>query len=148
MHPIRPRVVDDDQSGPERFFGAAEGKALEAILKWIPVEVIAAYQFTIGVVPAQRPEFQVPLAFVFTILTGGWIGFATVDSSSPQPIAWRQIILSTFAFAIWIVGTQPIAVKQAVDGWEAWIGSIVLGVGWLLLPILNGILIRARVPQG
>jgi hypothetical protein len=147
MRPLRPRVIADDESGQDQFFGATEGKALEAILKWIPIEVIAAYQFTIGVVPAGQPAFQIPLAVVFTILTGGWIGFATVDAKSPHPIAWRQVILSTFAFAIWIVGTQPVTLKQVFLGWEPWIGSIVLGLGWLLLPIMNGILIRAGVPQ-
>lgn len=147
MRPLRPRVTADDESRQEQFFGASDGKALDAILKWIPIEVIAAYQFTIGVVPENKPEFLLPLAVVFTILTGGWIAFATANAESLHRIAWRQVILSTFAFAIWIVGTQPTALKQLVEWWEPFIGSIVLGVGWLLLPILNGLLIQARVPQ-
>ena len=146
MRPLRPRVIDDD-ADHDQFFAATGDRALEAIIKWIPIEVIAAFEFTIGVVPVNQPNFHIMLAVGFTALTGAWIAFATIDPESPRPIAWRQVILSTFAFAIWILGTQPNAVKAVVQSWEAWIGSIILGLGWLLLPILNGVLIRARISQ-
>src|SRR4051794_4668482 len=123
MRPLRPRVTDDSEAGQEQFFGATGDKALEAILKWIPIEVIAAYEFTIGVVPTNHPHVHIPLAVVFTALTGAWIAFATIDPEVPRPIAWRQVILGTFAFTIWILGTQPNAVKQVFQEWEPWTGS-------------------------
>jgi len=137
---LRPRVTEEDPADPYIPFAlGAPGGPLDAILKWIPVEVIGAYQFSLGVVPADGME-RGWLALIFLVLTAGWIAFATGEQD--KPIAKRQTVLSTFAFAVWIVGTQASLAAQVVPDWKAWMGSIVLAVGWLLLPILSGILLR------
>jgi hypothetical protein len=145
MSPIRQRNKGGDQEYV--FAGSDEDKPLQAVLKWIPVEVIGAYQVAVGVVPSNRPAVTALLAIVFVVLSGAWIAFATADDASKNLIAWRQVVLATIAFALWILGTQPEVIKYAVSNWENWMGSVVLGLGWLLLPIADGILRRMHVPQ-
>ena|SRR5258708_5053280 len=145
MQPIRPRAKGGDAK--EVLVGSESQRPLEAILKWVPVEVIAAYQFTIGVVPAGYPKTSVLIVALFVLLTGPWIAFATNEIDAKSKIAWRQVILATVAFCIWVVGTQPEIVRSSVPIWENWMGSIFLGVGWLLLPIADGILRMMGIPQ-
>lgn len=63
-------------------------------------------------------------------------------------IAWRQVIIAPFAFICWIAAMQgPLFASAFPNWWEDWIGSVAVGVGTLVLPILNGILKRLGVPQ-
>ncbi len=145
MTPIRPRV--DGHDNREILVGADDQRPLQAILKWIPVEVIAAYQFTIGIVDSSSPKILITVAIIFVFLTAGWIAFATVDHQASKNIAWRQVVLAVTAFIVWVVGTQPEVMKVPFQSWTSSIGSIALGIGWLLLPIIDGILQRLGVPQ-
>ena len=145
MSPLRQRNKGWDKE--QVYAGSDDDKPLQAVLKWIPVEVIGAYQVAIGVVPPNRPAVIALLAIVFVVLSGAWIAFATANDVSKSLIAWRQVILATIAFTLWILGTQPEVVRYAVSSWENWMGSVVLGLGWLLLPIADGILRKMHVPQ-
>ena len=143
MRPIRPR--EDGHDNQEVLVGANDQRPLQAILKWIPVEVIAAYQFTIGVVPFSNSAMLITVAIIFVFLTAGWIAFATIDPQTAKNIAWRQVLLAVVAFIVWVVGTQPDVMKYLYPSWASWVGSIALGIGWLLLPIIDGILRRLGV---
>jgi hypothetical protein len=119
---------------------------ITAILKWIPVEVLAAYEFALGFIP--NADAGLWLTVILVPMTGLWIAFATRDWKKKQPpIAWRQVILSSIAFIFWSVGTQPEIVKTVISMWETWMGSVTLAVGGLLLPIGEGVLYLLGVGQ-
>jgi hypothetical protein len=107
------------------------------------VEVITVYKTIDNLVP---DSFHRGLAIAGIVITALWIAFATKPDS--QAIAWRQVILASFAFMCWAVGMQP-TVLPFLQGSpdQIKVGSAFLAGGTLLLPILDGILKRAGVRQ-
>jgi hypothetical protein len=122
-----------------------EDKPLTAILKWIPVEIIGTYKFVMGFIPADAEAWRLTVTILTIPLTAGWIAFATTPEA--KRIAWRQVILSPFAFACWVAAIQGDVMLDIVSGWKAWMGSVILAAGTVLLPILDGILRRLDVRQ-
>jgi hypothetical protein len=145
---LRPRVKSDDnivRKGRTLVGKNDKDGLIDAIIKWIPVEVIAVYKFIIGGVPDDMANWRLGISILLLILTPAWIAFATKPSA--KKVAWRQVILAPFAFACWIAAIQMDVVTILYSGWQAWMGSIVLGFGTLLLPIFDGLLKLLRVPQ-
>ena len=147
---LRPRVNRPDRTADGRVMAAAadQDKVLAAIIKWIPVEVIASYEFLLGVIPATASGFRFGLSVAFSfLLTPLWVGFASRDAARNEPIAWRQVILSSIAFVLWALGTQVWIGSHLFSDWAPWMGSVVLGLGALILPIGDGALARLGVRQ-
>lgn len=147
---LRPRVIRSDKPRDGRIIPASAAKDEEiktAILKWIPVEVIAVYEAALGVIPGDYIGFRLWLTIGLIPITGLWIGFATRDGSKNLPVAWRQLILSCLAFAFWSAGTQVDIMKAAISGWQPWMGSVTLAVGGILLPISEGVLYYLGITQ-
>jgi hypothetical protein len=144
---LRPRAVRADPPKPGRVAIAAENEdgTLQAIMTWIPVEVIGAYKFVIGFIPLDYPSWRLWLTAIIGALAPAWIAFATKPDQ--KDVAWRQVILAPFAFVCWVLAIQPDIPTLLVSGWQAWMGSVVLGVGTLLLPVIDGILKRLGVTQ-
>jgi hypothetical protein len=139
---LRPRVRGFDT---DRVLVSAEREALvEKITKWIPIEVIGAYQVVCGFI-TEEVSAVLGVSIAFAALTFGWIAFATKGPT--ERIAWRQTVLSTVAFSLWAVGTQPSLVRGVSPDGPPWIGPVALGVGSLALPILDGILKRLGMTQ-
>lgn len=146
MARLRPRVIRPDKAMNGRIMAtAADDKNLAAIVKWIPVEVIASYQFVLGLIPPANMGTRLWLTIIFAVLTPLWIGFAAKESG--ETIAWRQLILACVAFIFWTLGTQEDIAKDMIPVWEVWMGSVSLGLGTLCLPILDGILCKLGIRQ-
>jgi hypothetical protein len=118
---------------------------LSAIVKWIPIEVITVYKALDGVIPSQRIHFRFWFTIVLIPLCALWIAFATRPKG--KGIAWRQVVIAPFAFSCWIAAIQTEALRAQFPAWEAWMGSVILGFGTLLLPILDGVLKALGVRQ-
>ncbi len=147
---LRPRVnlPDKPADGLAMVAVADQDKVLAAIIKWIPVEVIAPYEVALGIIPATASAFRFWLSVAFAfVLTPLWIGFGSRDADRNEPIAWRQVILSSVAFILWAVGTQEWIGLHFSGDWRPWMGSVVLALGALILPIGDGLLRRLGVRQ-
>jgi len=147
---LRPRVLRPEPAKDGRKSVSAENADtyISAITKWIPVEVIGAYQFILGMVPINRTGFRFWGTIAFVPLTALWIAFATTDKpTNPKQIAWRQVILAACAFVAWVAGTQSDLVHGVISTWEAWMGSVVLGLSALFLPLGDRILQLLGLPQ-
>ncbi len=144
---LRPRALRGEKPGSRRIpFGAADqDKGLTAILTWIPVEVIAAYKFVIGLIPSDHESFRLWSSIAAIPISALWIAYATRPEG--QNIAWRQVILAPIAFSCWAVAIQGDILTTISPQWETWMGSVMLGAGMVLLPIFDGILKALGVPQ-
>ena len=140
---IRPRIVRSDKPGSGRIMVAAseQDSRVELILKSIPVEVIPFFKIVDSL--ADSDNYHRGVAIAGVLVTALWIAFATRPDD--KPIAWRQVILSSFAFVCWAIGMQPKILAVAWDPTK--IGAAVLAVGTVVLPILDGILKRAGIRQ-
>jgi hypothetical protein len=144
---LRPRAVREDPpiSGRVPIANEDQDNSLKAIMTWIPVEVIGAYKFVIELIPLDYPSWRIALTGIVLLLAPLWIGFATKPDD--KPVAWRQVIIAPFAFICWVMAIQPDIPAAFFHGWQPWMGSVVLGVGTLLLPVIDGILKRLGVTQ-
>jgi hypothetical protein len=118
---------------------------LTAILMWIPVEVITSYKVIMGLIPADYGSGRLWTSILAIPITALWIAFAT--RTEGRKVAWRQVILAPLAFTCWVVAIQEDVMKGQFPDWELWMGSVVLGVGTLVLPILDGILRSLGITQ-
>jgi hypothetical protein len=139
MPTLRPRVVRADRPHDGRIPVAAtsQDSLLSAIIKWIPIEVVGAYEFIGGLIPSDQFVWIIGMAVLCLILSPIWIFLST--SETDRSPAWRQIVISPFAFLIWIVAIDP-HVTELLSGWKPWMGSTVLAIGTLLLPIIDSAL--------
>jgi hypothetical protein len=145
---LRPRVKREDNiAGTGRTLVAKKDQdsLLNAIINWIPIEVIGVYKFIVGGIPAEVTSWRLGITILVLIITPFWIAFATKPSE--KQIAWRQVILAPIAFVCWLTAIQPDVIANIYSGWQSWMGSVILGVGTLLLPVFDGALKRIRVPQ-
>jgi hypothetical protein len=144
---IRPRVVlpDGPPAETERVSAGKKDSLVSAILHWIPIEVIGTYKLVVGVIPSDHIVWQWGFTVFAAVMTPLWIAFATKPEKAK--IAWRQTIIATVAFPCWMAAIQQDLMISAFSGWKPWMGSVVLGVGTLLLPVIEGALRRAGVRQ-
>jgi hypothetical protein len=145
---LRPRVARPDKAPVQGRIMVAESdkdSVLKAILGWIPVEVIAPYKFTMGFIPPGHGSARLWVTGLAVPVTFAWIVFATTPEG--RKIAWRQAIIAPVAFACWAMAMQADVMKMLYPSWEPWMGSVALAAGTVLLPIFDGILKKAGVPQ-
>lgn len=144
---FRRRAVREDAPKSARIPIARQDQDqfITAIITWIPIEVIAVYKFVVDLIPLEYTPWRLHLTVLILILTPLWIAFATVPKG--KEIAWRQVILAPFAFVCWVAAIQQDVVVSLFDNWQSWMGSMVLGVGTLLLPIIDGMMKRLCIPQ-
>jgi hypothetical protein len=144
---LRPRVIRQEKPGTGRILVAttSEDSLLSAIVKWIPVEVLTVYKTIDGFIAADYQPFRLWFTVGVIIICPLWIGFATKPDL--KQIAWRQVILAPIAFTCWAVAMQTEIMKEIFFGWLPWMGSVVLGVGTLLLPIFDGMLKALGINQ-
>jgi hypothetical protein len=144
---LRPRVKGEDVARLGRVAVAKKDRdrLLAAIVNWIPIEVIGVYKFVMGFIPSDYPAWLIGTTVIVLVLTPFWIAFATKPNG--QKTAWRQVFLAPFAFACWVAAIQTDVVSVLISAWQGWMGSVVLGLGTLLLPIFDGIMRRCGVPQ-
>jgi hypothetical protein len=143
---LRPRVQRRDKPTRGTILAGTDVNEplLTAIVKWIPVEVLTVYKTVDGILKDDR--FRLGFAGFVIVITPLWIAFATRPRG--KRIAWRQVVLSPFAFMCWAMALmQPETTKLLTASWEPWMGSLALGVGTLLLPVFDGILRSLGVPQ-
>jgi hypothetical protein len=124
---------------------ADKDSLLKSIVNWIPVEVIAPYEFTMGFIPAAHETFRLVVTFAAVPIAFLWIAFATKPDAGK--VAWRQAIIAPVAFVCWAMAMETEVIKALFMDWEPWMGSVALGAGTVLLPILDGILKALGVPQ-
>ena len=152
MPTLRPRVIGGDQpssTGRIPVAAAAEGDNIaSALAKWVPVEVIAFYE---GIT---TPFGNQVAAFLWYAIIAGiivvvlWIAFATEDKNKSSRIAWRQVIISPFAFLFWVSGTtSPDIWKIIYPWWQVGLNPAILAFGTVALPIIDGILRHLGLPQ-
>ncbi|MBR1231637.1 hypothetical protein [Bradyrhizobium sp. AUGA SZCCT0182] len=145
---LRPRVKREDNIAGKGRTLVAKGDQdglLNAIITWIPIEVIGAYKFIVGVIPAEVTSWRLGITILVLIITPFWIAFATKPSQ--KETAWRQVILAPIAFVCWVTAIQPDVVTIIYSSWQSWMGSVTLGVGTLLLPVFDGALKKLGIPQ-
>jgi hypothetical protein len=114
-------------------------------MTWIPIEVIASYKFIIGLIPINYPGWRYWITVIVAVLAPCWIAFATKPEGGSY--AWRQIALAPIAFLCWVAAIQGDVVALFYPPWETWMGSAVLGLGTIALPIIDGILRRCGLTQ-
>jgi hypothetical protein len=147
---LRPRVLGRDRREEPIPIAAPPDRdgVISAITKWVPIEVIAFYQ---GITTPFGDKLSQGLVYAISagvIVTFLWIAFATESAKAKSRIAWRQVILSCFAFIVWVIGTtSPDIWKVIFVSWHPGINPAFLAAGAILLPILDGILWRLGIPQ-
>jgi hypothetical protein len=139
------REVRPAATGRIQVTAGREDSLLTAIINWIPVDVLAAYKFAMGVIPADADAFRVASSVLALIITPMWIAFATTPAGAA--IGWRQVVIAPVAFVFYAAAIQGDVAKLVIPAWQPWMGSVSLAFGTLLLVILEGILRRLGVPQ-
>jgi|SRR5215831_1955139 len=144
---LRPRAIRADKvAGRVMVSPTEQDSLLAAVIKWIPVEVLTVYKAVDGFIPAERYSFRLGFIISATAVCALWIAFATKPSD--KRLAWRQVILAPIAFLCWAVAIETDLIQHVYKDWQAWMGSVILGGGTLLLPIFDGILKSLGVSQG
>jgi hypothetical protein len=152
MPALRPRVIGGDARERDGRLAVSATSdrdgVISAITKWIPIEVIAFYE---GVTTPFGNDLARGLWYAIaagTVVTFLWIAFATESSQKASRIAWRQVVLACVAFVFWVVGTtSPDVWKTLLWWWHPGINPAALAAGAVALPITDGIMRRAGVPQ-
>ena len=153
MSPLRPRFIGGDSRVVDGRVFASTGEPrdgrLDALLKLIPVEVIAFYEGITTPFGNDLTPFLIGAIAAGTVICFLWTAFATSDNQKAQSaIAWRQVILATLAFLFWVVGTtSPELWKAQLGSWHPGINPAVLALGAVALPIVDGVLRRLGLPQ-
>jgi hypothetical protein len=147
----RPRVAGGDMTAADGTIAVSSTKRDDiatAIVKWIPVEIIACYEAVAAAFGNSIAAGLVYVVPVGMVLTFGWIAFATEDKKAKSPIAWRQAWVASFAFAFWIAGSTSADIwKLIVPWWHPAFNPALFAIGGVMLPIIDGILRRFGVRQ-
>ncbi len=144
---LRPRVARRDKpaAGIEPVAAGEEDSALKAVLKWIPIEVIAFYQAAMAAIPTEKSHIRLWVTLLALPICAAWIAFAT--KLAEKDYAWRQIFLAALAFVFWASAVQSEVLHSTVGWWETWMGTVSLIVGSIMLPIFDGILMKLGFTQ-
>jgi ABC-type Na+ efflux pump permease subunit len=128
--------------------GEPRDSAVTALVKWIPIEVIAFYEGITTPFGNDIGPFLIYAIVVGMVATLLWTAFATGDKEANSAIAWRQVVLATLAFAFWVVGTtSPELWKGLLGIWHPALNPMLLTLGAFALPIVDGALRKFGVLQ-
>jgi hypothetical protein len=128
--------------------GESRDSTVSALVKWIPIEVIAFYEAITTPFGNDVGPFLIHAIAAGTVASFLWTAFATTDQKARSAIAWRQVVLATLAFVFWAVGTtSPELWKGLLGAWNPALNPVTLASGAIALPIVDGVLRRLGVPQ-
>lgn len=144
--PLRPRVRSRPDDLPPVTLGtpppALDGY-LAKIVKYIPVEVIGAYQAFTAFLAPSTPQAPTSLewgSFAFLVLLCPlWIAIATRDPG--QPVQWFQTVAAPLAFGVWVLA-QVGGLFDRAGAVSPKTGGALLLATVLLLPLLEKLLRR------
>ena len=139
--PLRPRVKSRADDLPPANL-AAPAPALDGylskIVKYIPVEVIGAYQTFTAFLAPSAPQPPTPLewgSFAFLVLLCPlWIAIATRDPG--QPVQWFQAVAAPVAFGVWVLA-QAGGLFDRAGAVSPKAGGALLLATVLLLPLVE-----------
>ena len=145
MPTLRPRVITAADARHSLTAGQAqpaEDPYVAKVVKYIPAEVVAAYQAGAGIILDSQAASKTNVlwawvAFLF-ILCPFWMAFATRERG--QPIAWFQTLIAPVAFLVWVFALGG-PFEQAA-WYEPLYGSLALIAMTLVVPILEKVLVR------
>ena len=107
---------------------------IDKVVKYIPADIVAAWVAVTGIVKGAgagvNPVITLWIAFVAGVaITFIWTWKQT--SKEGLPPVWKQIIISTFAFVVWVIalGGPPFEINTAI-------GAILL-IGFTLIAALS-----------
>ncbi len=152
MPSLRPRVNGGDPrvvNGRVLVSGGeTRDSTVTALVKWIPIEVIAFYEGITTPFGNDIGPFLIYAIVAGMVATLLWTAFATGDQEARSAIAWRQVVLATLAFAFWVIGTtSPESWKVLIGAWHPALNPVLLAVGAFALPIVDGALRKFGVLQ-
>jgi len=108
----------------------------DKLIKYIPADIVVAWIAATGLIASTKDPSETLLWIVFgcgIILTALWTWKQT--SLPNKPIAATQIIISTFAFIIWVFATGgPFA---TLDFYRPLYGSLILILYTLIIALVN-----------
>jgi hypothetical protein len=152
MPSLRPRVSGGDTRVVDGRVLVSSGESrdstVSALVKWIPIEVIAFYEAITTPFGNDVGPFLMHAIAAGAVASFLWTAFATTEKKASSPIAWRQVVLATLAFIFWAVGTtSPELLKGLLGVWHPALNPVTLAFGAIALPIVDGILRWLGMPQ-
>jgi hypothetical protein len=135
MPVLRPRVDRAARPGVVTLGGGTTvDSALARLLTYVPVEVIAVYQASLGLLPTLGPTAAWVWFGFLLILCPLWIAFATRGGKTDK-VDWFHIAAATVCFIVWTFAQQsgPFATLH----YSPAAGSLVLLGASLLIPLLD-----------
>jgi hypothetical protein len=107
---------------------------IDKVIKYIPADIVAAWVAVTGIVKGAgegvNPVITLWIAFMAGVaITFVWTWKQT--SKEGLPPVWKQIIISTFAFVVWVIalGGPPFEINTTI-------GAILL-IGFTLIAALS-----------
>lgn len=154
--PLRPRVITGaDARAAQQFANDSPGGGsppkedpyLAKVIKYIPAEIVAAYQTLSGFLKAgdrAHPDAlfwtDVVIVVILAALTPPWIRFAASDATQGLPAPKYQAWASLTAFLIWVFaldGLWATGLPQWFQDLRPMWGSMLLVIATLAIPILE-----------
>jgi len=128
--------------GLEASGGSPADTFFDRVIKYIPADIVGAWVAVTGIIAANQASGTQPdstllwIAFVIgVILTFAWTWKQTLEPKKPP--AWKQIVISTFAFVVWVFALGgPFA---TLGFWKPMFGSLLL--------ILYSLVVALVVPK-
>jgi len=113
------KLADTKAEGGEDYLGR--------LIKYIPAEIVGLYLAAKGIpVPAEKRSLMLWIIFwACWILTPIDFAVTTKDKDAGKGPLWRQVILGTIAFPVWILALGKEGALSSF-GIEEWIASLVL----------------------
>jgi len=126
MATLRPTVTEQDSY-------------ISKIIKYIPAESIALYEFIEGVIPQENRSEVIPLvALAIIVLTPIWMALATKPDNGQVKFWQFHVVISPFAFFVWLIALSSPAVEVVFGSpVESWQGSIILAIVSGIIPLLE-----------
>lgn len=133
------RSVSVEQAVTRSDPAAQPDDYLAKVAKLIPAEIISAFVAIDAAVRSVGPQVLGPTAYwgvslMLLIITPIYIWRVTSDPRLPT--AWRQVVISTLSFAVWVFTLGgPFAYDERVDWYAPIWGTIILPIYTLLVPM-------------
>ncbi len=155
----RPRVIsardtrilrEAARRAPEGEEAPSEDSYVTKLIKYIPAEIVAAYLTLSGIIATAETVPQVPTLWVVAgsllVFTFLWVLFGTRDRSLGLPPPYYQAIVSSIAFAVWVMVISGDTLLEHC--WLPLYGSLLLIGVTLLIPLFEKIFVRTGAARG
>lgn len=108
---VTTRLQSTGQSHVDGYF--------DKVVKYIPADIVAAWVAVTGIVDSSKDKIDEEMVLRLTfgagvLLTCAWTWKQTTEQD--QPVAWKQIIISTIAFIVWVIalGGEPFNIERGI----------------------------------